>query len=353
MWKFLDTFLYGLEFVCFYIFSGCHKKNSDTFEHHRTTKRLREHEYRLHSETFSGKKVVHPMEIPVISATNRTKEVFELMSRGRTWPVVLQNFALSEQTSKWNAEYFSSGVVGATPVITLDPGTFKGEFTSFAQAIPVKTIDLKTNIQQMLAGSGQYINNVTSLFVDQPQLVEDLDLSRLREINDDVNETSWLKLNFFIGARGTKSSLHCAAAGNYFHCIRGKKKWTFVHPKFSPSLRAIPSANFAFVISNLSEIPPEVPTFEVVLEPGDVLYSPPWWWHKVENVDDFTIGVAVRDHTAYWQSWRNNPLFMACSPYWYKLHPVALSALKTLFGRVFLLDTSMKSGKFINKCISG
>ncbi len=29
-------------------------------------------------------------------------------------------------------------------------------------------------------------------------------------------------------------------------------------------------------------------------EPGDVLFSPGWWWHSVENLSDQTVAVATR-----------------------------------------------------------
>jgi hypothetical protein len=34
--------------------------------------------------------------------------------------------------------------------------------------------------------------------------------------------------------------------------------------------------------------------YEVELEPGDVLFSPPWWWHDVRNTTEETIGLATR-----------------------------------------------------------
>jgi hypothetical protein len=36
------------------------------------------------------------------------------------------------------------------------------------------------------------------------------------------------------------------------------------------------------------------PRFEVVLKPGDVLYNPPWYWHRIRNESSPTIGSASR-----------------------------------------------------------
>ena len=39
------------------------------------------------------------------------------------------------------------------------------------------------------------------------------------------------------------------------------------------------------------------PVYQATLEPGDVLFNPPWWWHSIKNVDATTVGVASRWHT--------------------------------------------------------
>jgi oxalate decarboxylase/phosphoglucose isomerase-like protein (cupin superfamily) len=39
------------------------------------------------------------------------------------------------------------------------------------------------------------------------------------------------------------------------------------------------------------------PVYTAVLEEGDVLFNPPWWWHSIKNISDTTIGVASRWHT--------------------------------------------------------
>jgi hypothetical protein len=50
-----------------------------------------------------------------------------------------------------------------------------------------------------------------------------------------------------------------------------------------------------------------IPKYEVVLEPGDVLYSPQWWWHTVDNLS-LTVGVAMRFRTG---AFAENPIYAA------------------------------------------
>lgn len=208
---------------------------------------------------------------------------------------------------------------------------------------------------------GYYINNVTEIFQQYPQLINELGLDAIKRIDDSINQESWLKVNMFMGGPETGSSLHCAVGGNFFFNVHGKKRWILIDPKYTRFLRSTPSENFSFVISGLDLQNPEhssiindyIPKYEVVLEAGDTLFIPPWWWHYVHNETPFTIGCAVRDHTVYWQSVYNNPMFMFMSPYIYKLNPMLLKCVEFIKGRDYLLETSMKSDKYIMKDLAG
>ena len=39
---------------------------------------------------------------------------------------------------------------------------------------------------------------------------------------------------------------------------------------------------------------PERRRYEVILNPGDLLYVPSWWWHQIENEPGFNAAVALR-----------------------------------------------------------
>ena len=36
------------------------------------------------------------------------------------------------------------------------------------------------------------------------------------------------------------------------------------------------------------------PKYEFILEPGDILFNPTWFWHEVDNLKNETIAVAIR-----------------------------------------------------------
>ena len=155
-------------------------------------------------------------------------------------------------------------------------------------------------------GEQIYINNFHSIFIDCKILQKDLDLKKLNEITPiEYADTSQL----FFGPKGTGTTLHCAMKSNIFYNVKGKKKWTFIDPKYSEYLTAVLSNNGIFVVSKLNyfkdkSILRHIPKFEYTLEEGDVLFNPSWWWHCVENMTEYTIGVANRSNLGF--NWHDN-----------------------------------------------
>jgi hypothetical protein len=50
-----------------------------------------------------------------------------------------------------------------------------------------------------------------------------------------ISDTSQL----FFGPKGTGTTLHCAIPSIFFIMIKGKKKWTFIDPKYSEYLSPV------------------------------------------------------------------------------------------------------------------
>ena len=138
----------------------------------------------------------------------------------------------------------------------------------------------------------------------------------LRKIPDHIHI-----INLFIGYGKNKGShLHSGGSGNFFTQITGKKHWTFIHPQYSLFLKGRLSqsgihAQTLFDMSDRNiELPPTIfdhlPRYEVVLEPGDIIWNPPWWWHRIHNVsDDLNIGMAIRLNKVTKLNIQNNFLY--------------------------------------------
>ena len=151
------------------------------------------------------------------------------------------------------------------------------------------------------SGKVPYLHNSGRLFDQHPHLIRDLALDRLRPVEGDS-----FAQQLFVGTKkGTGSVFHCAGNVNLFYQLEGSKRWTFVHPEYTllvypylsrgnwyqASLVGFPSADRDYADVPLFRY---CPRFTVDLEKGDVLLSPSWWYHAVENLTERSLGVATR-----------------------------------------------------------
>jgi oxalate decarboxylase/phosphoglucose isomerase-like protein (cupin superfamily) len=150
-------------------------------------------------------------------------------------------------------------------------------------------------------GEVPYLHNSGRLFDQHPHLIRELALDRLRPVEGDS-----FAQQLFVGTKkGTGSPFHCAGNVNMFYQLEGSKRWTFVHPEYTfllypylsrwnwyqGSLVGLPEAGRDYADVPLFRY---CPRFTVDLEKGDVLLSPTWWYHAVENLTERTLAVATR-----------------------------------------------------------
>ena len=114
---------------------------------------------------------------------------------------------------------------------------------------------------------------------------------------DNINFMSQL----FFGGKILNANLHCASNINFFFNIKGRKHWGFIDPKYTDLIKCQTSNQGLFSISeddyfSKDEKNPflKIPRYETILEPGDFLFNPAWYWHAVKNKTDYTIAVANR-----------------------------------------------------------
>jgi hypothetical protein len=111
----------------------------------------------------------------------------------------------------------------------------------------------------------------------------------------------------FVGREGTGSPFHHAAVYNMFYMIDGKKQWWFIDPY--DTFLSYPIAVLGKAVGGMMclwpnhyhkeafPLFPYCPIYSAVLETGDVLFNPPWWWHSIKNISTTTVAVASRWHT--------------------------------------------------------
>ena len=126
------------------------------------------------------------------------------------------------------------------------------------------------------------------LFEHAPQLRRDFSLPDYCHLcgGDLVATNAWL------GPRGTVTPWHTDPHRNLLAQVVGKKYVRMAPPKATPDLYPFQSglttntSRVDALAPDLSEFPryADVPYQDCILEPGDMLYIPPGWWHYVQSV---------------------------------------------------------------------
>lgn len=251
-----------------------------------------------------------PRTIPTIHARDLTDELFLKYSNNYRNPVLIKGFMKNSNACKWNIDSLNSKI-----------GNFKLNVVSKK--------DNKINITHMPfhhyaanKNNGYYVNNNHTILSNFPTLFDDVKPSydHLLSILKSSNLRNIHIGNLFIGYSEkfgqTGSNLHCGGSGNFFCMLKGRKKWTLISPKYSYLLKGRVSSSgihgqslFEMGDSSLEKTPEiyeYLPRYEVVLEPGDVLWNAPWWWHRIQNLPGETIGLAIRNNKVTWLNLRNN-----------------------------------------------
>ncbi len=151
-----------------------------------------------------------------------------------------------------------------------------------------------------------YVSFWANIFSAHPELVDELGCLEFRK-HMGGNATYFIGAQVFLGARSsTGTHPHCANGNNLFYQIRGKKKWTFVHPDYLwlmyPMLDRLSFFCASFLkrdydqayLDQYAPLQKYCPKYEAILEPGDILLNPPWQWHAIDNLTGENIAVATR-----------------------------------------------------------
>ena len=149
-------------------------------------------------------------------------------------------------------------------------------------------------MDQVLNESKTYLR-FSSLLEAFPELLKDLDLAYLKRLRSS-RRGAWVQT--FIGAKGTRTPFHAAITSGIFVNISGRKRWQLIPSHYNAVLNPSPRPS-EIVHTGVDAWHPDLEAYpgfdcidrlEMVQQPGDILYFPPWMWHYVENLDH-TIGL--------------------------------------------------------------
>ncbi|HEY0021488.1 MAG TPA: cupin-like domain-containing protein [Longimicrobium sp.] len=126
------------------------------------------------------------------------------------------------------------------------------------------------------------------IFTVLPQLVNDVDFSLLRRHTVLNRVFAWL------GPAGTVSGFHQDWMDNVLAQVLGRKRVLLAAPDQSPMLYPSEKYEYRCTLASVdpdSWDPARHPRFararlhEVVLHPGEMLFIPRGWWHRVQSLD--------------------------------------------------------------------
>jgi hypothetical protein len=219
-------------------------------------------------------------------------------------PVVLEGAAANwAAVRKWTPDYLSA-LCGRDEIAVLDAQnwTINEDVQKEAVSTTTKIVQLQELVRNVTAG-GAWYGPFLELLDTHPDLRKDLDFSFIKRFGRTNRRIPWQRnvlAKMYVGGANTATSLHCAGVSNLFVQIYGQKKWVLISPAYTPFM--YPAATRG--INWQSRVDFRDPDFascplyrlanryETILEPGDVLWNPPFVWHGVVNLTE-SIAVSL------------------------------------------------------------
>lgn len=229
-------------------------------------------------------------EIPV--ETNLSPESFVTQYLKKSQPVILKGAAKDWTcVKKWSLSFFKENYGDhETPIMD---NNNKGSYFN------VETMKFSNYIDGIAKGDTRKYMRFGNLLHLFPEIKKDFDTDLIKKHRGPFSLGD--NAGVFMGAKGSSTALHAAPPQNFFVQVTGVKRWRIYHADSDPMLRA----NVDRATYYTTDFDPYNPDFikypaaefldyyEFDLEPGDILYNPPSFWHHVTNLEP-SIGVGFR-----------------------------------------------------------
>ena len=233
-----------------------------------------------------------PLQVEALSNKASEEDCRKALSKAfhELRPIILKGRATSvEATRKWSADFF----VREYGDVRVAASKQKFEYSETQP------------LRRMEVDEGFYVQNCESIFRKCPELEKDLEIPYLQTLAKGCPMV-YTYTHLFVGKSGKGSPFHCAPVWNIFMQFEGRKKWTWVHPEnyifmyansntawsFTPMTSALDFASSRD--TRTFPLYKYCPRYEAILEPGDIMLNPPWWWHTITNLDGPSTAVATR-----------------------------------------------------------
>jgi len=215
----------------------------------------------------------------------------------RNKPVVIEGAAKEWGCVRnWSIDYFQE-LHGEDEVTIVANDTTQTLF---------EILKLKDVLNNIRSGGSKYFR-FYPLLEKHPEHIKDFNYTWLKKAKNKIGFLNQFQV--FIGGKGTYTPLHNAMGSNLFVQAFGTKEWILYPPSISAVIDPSPGVNFhrsAPFKTKEGPFNPFKPAYEspyhlyeyidrikVTLQPGDILFNPPHYWHAVQNPTD-SIGVGFR-----------------------------------------------------------
>lgn len=191
-------------------------------------------------------------------------------------------------------------------------------------------------------------NEIHDMFVDMLSVFPTMARVGLSE-----NVNSYITATFIYFGRWWKTPMHQALAAGFFIQLSNTKMWTIVPHRYQMWMRTHisqePSVRFSEHLCLNRES--KIPIMEILVEPGDLMYLPPFWMHQVVSLEDVPgIMIGLRPLGSSVKRAFLEPLFPFLIPREDFLHHQLMwaSTFQTLFSKLLSLGPVTCYNKIMN-----
>lgn len=239
-----------------------------------------------HASAHASHDSLASIPVRAVYPTSETMANVARMVRARSEPLVFPGFARNcYAVDNWSSAFFKERYGSTMLRVT-------GDEFDFSEMRLSEIVDI---IQSGAPQGQKYVQAAADMFVLHPELFNELPMEKIFAIQ----KAGFHGAEFFLGGSGTGSTWHAANEWNFFLMIAGKKHWKLLRPEFTLQMQPAYQRDLIFVTSKKYkyEAPPDITTYSVDLQAGDMLVVPPWWWHCVRNLTPETVAVSIRIRT--------------------------------------------------------
>jgi lysine-specific demethylase 8 len=227
-----------------------------------------------------------------------TPEEFKRKIVSSRQPVIITGKIASwKASSLWSVDYLNTVVgnkeinvnVSKNKIFTYDP---QADFTFCSRKM--KFTDFTDWILQEKKADEYYYLQQSPMKTSFPELLPDI------ETPDYIAKALFKETNLWIGTGGNISPLHYDSLENLLCQFHGRKRVLLFEPKQTPLLYPFSAYSTRGHMSQVNIDQLDIDKFpkfekakciECILEPGEMIFIPAFWWHQVYSLDQLNIAV--------------------------------------------------------------